>query len=142
MSHALLKTADPAKVRAAIRAGAHAAHTAGLAPGFLQANLVILPEPYALDFMRYCHRNPRACPLVGVSDTGQPRIAALGDFDLRHDIPAYNIYRDGVLADSATDIADLWRDDLVAFALGCSFTFETALQAAGITMCPILKHRN
>lgn len=132
MSYAQLRQADPATLRRAIRDGAYMGHTAGLAPGFLQANLVILPESHALDFMRYCHRNPRPCPLVGVSDTGSPRIDALGDFDLRHDLPAYNVYRDGVLADSTTDIADLWRDDLVAFALGCSFTFETALQAAGI----------
>ena len=134
MSHARLQHATPAALRRAIRDGAYGGHTAGLAPGYLQANLVILPERLALDFMRYCHRNPRPCPLVGVSDTGSPRIEALGDFDLRHDLPAYNIYRDGVLADSVTGIADLWRDDLVAFALGCSFTFETALQAAGIPM--------
>ena len=132
MSYSQLKQADPATVRAAIRGGTYTGHTAGLCPGYLQANLVILPERAALDFMRYCQRNPRPCPLVGVSDTGSPRIDALGDFDLRHDLPAYNIYRDGGLADSTTDIADLWRDDLVAFALGCSFTFETALQAAGI----------
>lgn len=134
LSHATLKDATPDIVRNAVRAGQYTGHTAGLCAGRLQANLVILPEALALDFMRFCQRNPRACPLVGVSDSGLPSIDALGDFDLRTDLPAYNLYRDGVLADSPTDISSLWRDDLVAFALGCSFTFEAALQAAGIRL--------
>lgn len=134
VSYTHLKQTDPATVRSAIREGRYQGHTAGLCAGRLQANLVILPESFALDFMRFCQRNPRACPLVGVSDTGSPGIATLGAFDLRHDLPAYNVYRDGQLADSVTDIAALWREDLVAFALGCSFTFEAALQDAGIAL--------
>lgn len=133
-SHADLKHADLQTVRGAIRDGRYRGHTAGLCPGHLQANLVILPEAHALDFMRFCQRNPRACPLVGVSDTGTPRIETLGGFDLRTDLPAYNIYHDGILAESVNDISGLWRADLVAFALGCSFTFETALQGAGIAL--------
>ncbi|WP_461471895.1 D-glutamate cyclase family protein, partial [Pararhodobacter sp.] len=125
----------PATIRAAIRAGRHTAHTAGLAKGFLQVNLAILPEVYALDFLRFCLRNPKPCPLAGVSDTGQPLMPMLGeDVDIRHDVPAYNIYRHGVLERSTEDIGALWRDDLVTFALGCSFTFEHALQRAGIAM--------
>jgi uncharacterized protein YcsI (UPF0317 family) len=134
VSHSQLKQADPGSVRAAIRDSRYHGHTAGLCAGRLQANLVILPESHALDFMRFCQRNPRACPLVGVSDTGIPNISTLGNFDLRHDLPAYNLYRDGHLVDSVTDIAALWRADMVAFALGCSFTFESALQDAGITL--------
>ncbi|MEX0302687.1 MAG: hypothetical protein AB3N24_09720, partial [Leisingera sp.] len=116
-----LKNGNAAEVRAAIRAGRYQGHTAGLGSGFLQANLAIMPEQYALDFMRYCQRNPKPCPLTGVSDTGNPKMATLGkDIDIRTDVPAYNVYRDGQLADTVTDIQDLWQDDFVAFALGCS----------------------
>lgn len=130
-----MKTLDRDAVRHAIRSGAYRSHTAGLAPGVLQSNLAIMPEAYALDFMRYCQRNPKPCPLSGVSDTGNPMLFTLGrDIDIRTDVPAYNIYRDGSLAGSATDITDLWTDDLVVFALGCSFTFEHALMRAGISL--------
>ena len=122
-------------LRAAIRVGDYTSHTAGLGAGLLQANLAIMPERYALDFMRFCQRNPKPCPLTGVSDTGNPMMVTLGrDIDIRHDVPAYNIYRDGVLAGESTDIAALWQDDFVAFALGCSFTFEHALEMAGISL--------
>ena len=124
-----------AQVRGAIRAGRYGSHTAGLCAGRLQANLAILPEALALDFMRFCQRNPKPCPLVGVTDTGDPMMRTLGaEIDLRTDVPAYNIYRDGRLAETLPDIASLWQDDFVGFALGCSFTFEHALIAAGITM--------
>lgn len=120
-------------MRLAAREGRHAAHTAGSAPGCLQANLVILPRDAALDFMRFCQRNPKPCPLIGVSDTGDPYLRTLGDdIDVRHDLPAYNVYRDGLLDETVTDIAHLWDERMVAFALGCSFTFEHALIAAGI----------
>lgn len=128
-----LKSFALPELRAVIRSGGYAAHTAGLGEGHLQANLAIMPEAFALDFMRFCQRNPKPCPLVGVSDTGNPRLFTLGrDIDIRSDVPAYNIYRDGRLDRTVTDIRDIWRDDFVAFALGCSFTFETALQRAGI----------
>ena len=131
--HERLRNHTSADLRAEIRTGRYIAHTAGLGGGVLQANLVILPETAALDFMRYCQRNPKPCPLVGVGDTGDPILNTLGrDIDIRSDVPAYNIYRDGKLAGSVTDITDLWREDFVAFALGCSFTFERALIADGI----------
>ena len=134
-AYTALKKLAPKALRAEIREGRYAAHTAGLGAGFLQTNVAILPASHALDFMRYCQRNPKPCPLVGVSDTGDPRMATLGhDIDIRTDVPAYNIYRDGRLAGSATDIRDLWTDDMVAFALGCSFTFEHALMEAGIPL--------
>ena len=92
-----------------------------------------MPEAFALDFMRYCQRNPKPCPLVGVSDTGNPMMFTMGrDIDIRTDVPAYNIYRDGKLSGSTTDIREIWQDDLVAFALGCSFTFEHALMRASV----------
>ncbi|MEL7344198.1 MAG: putative hydro-lyase [Pseudomonadota bacterium] len=127
-----LKQSTVADVRRAIRAGQYRGHTAGLGQGFLQANLAIMPERYALDFMRYCQRNPKPCPLTGVSDTGNPMMATMGrDIDIRSDVPAYNIYREGRLDESVHDISDIWTDDLVVFALGCSFTFEHALIRAG-----------
>ncbi|MFD1508484.1 putative hydro-lyase [Lacimonas salitolerans] len=133
--HDTLRHAPLSQVRAAIRDGTYRAHTAGLGAGYLQANLAILPSAHALDFMRFCQRNPKPCPLVGVSDTGNPMMTTLGhDIDIRTDVPAYTIYRDGTLTGTATDIADLWSDDMVAFALGCSFTFENALMQAGIPM--------
>lgn len=119
-------------IRKAIRTGAYRGHTSGLAFGRLQANLAILPASAALDFMRFCQRNPKPCPLVGVTDTGDPIMRSLGEIDIRTDLPGYNVYRDGALIESRTDISDLWRDDLIAFALGCSFTFERALTDAGI----------
>ncbi|PLX37905.1 MAG: putative hydro-lyase [Hyphomicrobiales bacterium] len=119
--------------RAAIRAGRYRSHTAGLGRGYLQANLAIMPEAFALDFMRYCQRNPKPCPLTGVNDTGDPMMATMGrDIDIRTDVPAYNIYHDGKLTGSTNDIRHIWQDDLVAFALGCSFTFEHALMRAGV----------
>ncbi len=131
--YARLRHADLPTVRQAIRENRYTAHTAGLGAGYLQANLAILPSAYALDFMRFCQRNPKPCPLVGVSDTGNPQMFTLGrDIDIRTDVPAYNIYRNGTLNGTATDIKDLWTDDMVAFALGCSFTFEDALMRAGI----------
>lgn len=139
---ASLRHSDAAEVRAASRNGSFQGQTAGLAPGRLQANLVILPEAHALDFMRYCQRNPKPCPLVGVTETGNPLLRTLGaDIDVRTDLPGYNIYRNGVLAESPTDIRDLWQEDFVAFALGCSFTFERALLDAGIDLEHIQTNR-
>lgn len=134
-SYRSLRTASPADVRASIRAGTYASHTAGLGAGRLQANIAIMREAAALDFMRYCQRNPKPCPLVGVGDTGQPRMTTLGeDIDIRTDVPAYNVYRAGRLEATVPDITELWEDDFVAFALGCSFTFEAALIASGIPL--------
>ncbi|PKQ11188.1 MAG: putative hydro-lyase [Alphaproteobacteria bacterium HGW-Alphaproteobacteria-1] len=130
-----LRRAPLPDLRAEIRSGRYRGHTAGLGAGYLQANIVILPGAVALDFMRFCQRNPKPCPLVGVSDTGEPMMRTLGrDIDIRTDVPAYNIYRHGRLEGSVTDIADLWTPDMVAFALGCSFTFEHALIRAGIPL--------
>jgi uncharacterized protein YcsI (UPF0317 family) len=121
-------------VRAAIRSGAYGGHTAGLAPGKLQTNLVILPAADAADFAEYCRLNPRPCPLVAQGEAGDPRLGALGDIDIRTDVPAFNVYRNGELDATVHDLMALWRDDLVIFALGCSFTFERALMEDGIAM--------
>ena len=143
VSHSDLIAASAADVRAAIRNGAYDGHTAGLAAGKLQCNLAILPERYALDFLRFCQRNPKPCPIVGVSDTGDPILPTLGhDIDIRTDVPKYRVFREWTLSDEVTDISDLWADDLVTVALGCSFTFENALMRNGIPVRHIETGRN
>lgn len=130
-------------VRAAVRAGLHQAQTAGLAPGYVQGNLVIVPERWAFDFLRFCVRNPRPCPVIGVGEPGDPTIPALaGDLDIRSDLPRYRVWRDGELVDEPCDITALWRDDLVAFVLGCSFSFEEALLSAGLPLRHVARGRN
>ncbi|MDP7545838.1 MAG: putative hydro-lyase [Alphaproteobacteria bacterium] len=130
-----LADASAAHVRGLIRRGEITGQTGGMALGRMQGNLAILPADLALDFARYCQRNPKPCPLVGVSETGDPMLPTLGtDIDIRSDVSSYNIYRDGELADTVHDITDLWRDDLVTFVLGCSFSFEAALLADGVPM--------
>ncbi len=133
VSHADLVASCAADVRLAIRSGAYDGHTAGLAAGKLQCNLAILPEEYALDFLRFCQRNPKPCPLVGVSDSGDPSMPTLShDIDIRTDVSKYRVFRGGALSEEVTDISAEWRDDLVTVALGCSFTFENALLRNGI----------
>ncbi len=134
-NYTTMRTLSPPQARAQIRMQAYTGHTAGMAPGRQQGNIVILPEAAALDFFRYCQRNPKPCPLIGVSDTGDPTLPTLGgDIDIRHDVPKYRIFHGGELKCEATDLSELWRDDLVTFVLGCSFGFETALMRAGLKL--------
>jgi uncharacterized protein YcsI (UPF0317 family) len=126
---------DPAQVRRAIRAGTFTSFTNRVAPGYVQGNLVILPVKYAASFEEFCARNPRPCPLLGISKPGSPHIPALADdLDLRSDVGEYRIFRDGRDVGTTDDISDLWRDDLVAFVLGCSFSFEHELMSAGVPL--------
>src|SRR5277367_6473221 len=119
--------------RLRIRTGLFTGPTSGLAPGNVQANLVILPKALAHDFLRFAQANPRPCPVLAVTEAGDPRLPTLGeDLDLRTDLPRYRVWRDGELVDEPTDISHLWRDDLVGFAIGCSFSFEEALLEDGI----------
>ncbi len=125
--------ASPEDIRIRIRAGLHVCHTAGLAPGKLQCNLAIVPEDYALDFLRFCLRNPKPRPIAAVGDTGVPEMPALGrDIDIRCDAPFYRVFVDGELTKEVENISKDWRDDFVAVALGCSFSFENALIRADI----------
>lgn len=122
-------------VRLAARTGALTSTTAGLAPGFVQGNLVVLPADVADDFARFCALNPKPCPVIGVTEPGAHRVRALGaDIDLATDLPRYRVWRNGKLAEETSNVSHLWRDDLVGFVLGCSFTFEDALTAAGIRL--------
>jgi len=121
------------RARLQARAGRLAGPTANIAPGHVQANLAILPADVAADFLRFCQRNPKPCPLLAVSEPGDPSLPTLGrDIDVRSDIPRYRVWRDGQLAGEPTDVRDLWRDDLVAFLIGCSFSFEEAMLDNGL----------
>jgi uncharacterized protein YcsI (UPF0317 family) len=124
---------DAERLRATVRAGEHTGPTAGVAPGYTQANLVALPEADAFDFLRFCVANPKPCPVLDVTDPGSPEPARTAPgADLRTDVPRYRIWRDGELVDEPTDAGEHWREDLVAFLIGCSFTFERALLAEGL----------
>lgn len=125
---------SPAQLRARIRSAEHKGHTSGYCEGFVQCNLVILPQDWAADFLQFCQRNPKPCPLVGMSaGPGDPGLPELGaDIDLRSDIPSYRVFENGEFKQECDDISALWREDLVSFALGCSFSFEEALIADGL----------
>ncbi|MGB1402701.1 MAG: putative hydro-lyase [Porticoccaceae bacterium] len=124
---------SPTELRQKIRNGAHQGNTSGLCAGYVQCNLVILPADWAEDFLAFCEANPKPCPLIAVSQPGEFSLAKLGaDIDIRTDIPSYRVFENGQLCNEVNDISDLWRDDLVVFLLGCSFSFEEALIADGL----------
>lgn len=130
-------------LRLSIRKGEHSGHTSGLAQGFVQCNMAFLPKQYAYDFLQFCQRNPKACPLVAVTEPGQFLVPAVGhDLDVRTDVPRYRVFRHGVLEQEVSDIRPLWRDDLVSFLIGCSFSFEEALLADGLEIRNITQKRN
>lgn len=134
-SSADLATLPFTDVRQAIRDNRYSGHTAGVCPTKLQCNLVILPASLAQDFESFCRLNTKTCPLISVSDVGDPLFENLEpNLDIRTDVPSYNIYKDGTLIDQVQDINAHWQDDFVSFAIGCSFTFERALIDAGIPM--------
>jgi uncharacterized protein YcsI (UPF0317 family) len=131
------------EARAAIRAGIWTTHTSGVADDHVQGNVVILPQTLADDFLRYCQRNPKPCPVLAVSEVGVPMLPQLGaDIDIRTDVPRYRVWRRGEIVDEPADIARYWRDDLVAFVIGCSFSFEQALLESGLTLRHVSEGRN
>lgn len=130
-------------VRLGARRGALSSHTSGAAPGFVQGNVAIVPAKDAAAFEAFCRANWQPCPLLAVGLPGDPSLPTLGhDIDIRSDLPRYRIYRDGVFTGEETDVAHLWRDDLVTFVIGCSFTFERALMQAGIPLRHVQQNRN
>lgn len=123
----------PVDVRTACREGKWTNVTAGLCGPFAQANLAILPADWAFDFLRFCQANPKPCPVLEVTDPGNPLLKRIApQADLRTDLPRYRVYRYGQLVDEVLDITSLWQDDLVGFLIGCSFSFEAELLAANI----------
>ncbi|MBQ0832745.1 putative hydro-lyase [Marinobacter sp.] len=133
----------PEDVRLAARHGSLVGSTAGMAKGFVQVNLVILPEEQANGFLRFCQANPKPCPVLAVSEPGARQCDVLGeDLDIARDVPSYRVYRNGKLDDTLTDVSEVWRDDLVTFALGCSFSFEHALLQNGVPVRHIEEGRN
>lgn len=125
----------PEAVRMLIRAGRYQGATAGLAPGYVQGNLVILPKALAGDFLAFAQQNPKPCPVIGMAEAGSPRVPALGaSIDLRTDLPRYRVWKHGELVAELADIRDHWREDLVSFVIGCSFSFEEALIEDGIPL--------
>jgi len=131
---------SPKDQRERFRNNLEVRNTSGLCEGFMQANLVILPKEYAFDFLLFSKRNHKPCPIVDVLEPGavKPKVA---DADIRTDIPKYRVFKSGELADETTDIKSYWRDDFVSFLIGCSFTFERALNEAGIEMLHQKEHK-
>lgn len=131
-----------AETRAAIRAGRITGTTAGMAPGCVQGNVAIVPAAVAGAFEAFCRANARACPLLAVGRPGDPSLPGLGEgIDIRTDLPRYRVFRDGEATEAAS-VAGLWRDDLVTFVIGCSFTFDDALRDAGLAPRHLLRGRN
>ncbi|MEM8743540.1 MAG: putative hydro-lyase [Pseudomonadota bacterium] len=130
----MMTITDPAEARAVIRRGDYDGHTAGVAPDYVQGNVCILPKDDAMEFAAFCQRNPKPCPLIGMGAAGDPSLPDLGDIDIRTDVPQYRVFRDGELNEERDDVLELWRDDLVTFVLGCSFSFEHPLIAEGIPL--------
>lgn len=133
----------PIELRHKVRSGEFRLPTSGYCGPYAQANLVILPQAHADEFLLFCQRNPRSCPLLAVGEPGQWNVPRLGaDMDLRSDVPGYNIYRGGQLVSQTHALHEVWRDDLVVFAIGCSFSFEQMLIEAGIKLRHIEQRRN
>lgn len=130
-----LQHATGLEVRRLARTGELSQPTAGMALGYVQANLVIVPRALAYDFLLFCQRNPKPCPLLDVTETGDPDPCEVAPgADLRTDLPGYRVWRNGELIDEPTDVTKYWRADLVSFLIGCSFTFENALLQAGVPL--------
>lgn len=143
MSSPNLVDAKPAEIRSAIRAGNISSQTSGMAAGYAQGNLVILPKAWARDFLRFCLANPKPCPLLAVSKVGDPSLPGAGlDIDIRSDIPSYRVFVNGELVNEVPDIRELWQDSFVSFLIGCSFSFEWALINADIGVRHIELGRN
>ncbi|GAA2039433.1 putative hydro-lyase [Catenulispora yoronensis] len=122
---------SPTELRAAFRSGV-SGPTSGLAPGYAQANLLVVSTDWAYDVLLFAQRNQAACPVLDVTDPGSPATALAPGADLRTDLPKYRVWRDGDPVGEPTDVTDLWREDLVAFLVGCSFTFDSVLTRAGV----------
>ena len=128
------ETMNPKDFRSVVRKGGWTEMTPTVCQGYSKANLAIVPQEYAFEFFSFCYRNPRPCPVLDVTEPGDPHPRSMApDADLRTDLPKYHVFRDGELIDEPTDVLKYWRDDLVAFLIGCSWTFTWALRQANIS---------
>ncbi|WP_272917076.1 putative hydro-lyase [Pontibacillus yanchengensis] len=132
---------NPTEERLAFRKGLKTGTTSGMCEGYVQTNMVVLQKEYASDFLAFCKKNPKSCPLVEKLDTGQVAPNVAPEADIRTDLPRYRIYREGVFAEEVFDLRDVWQDDFVTFLIGCSFTFEKALVEAGIPLLHQLQQK-
>lgn len=137
-----LQSSTPSEIRLLCRTGAFSGQTAGLANGYVQTNLMIVPAAYAFDFLLFCQRNPKPCPLLEVLEPSCFSPACTRGGDLRTDVPGYRVYTDGMLTEEPEDIRPFWREDLVSFMLGCSFSFESALMRDGISLRHVEQRKN
>ena len=138
-----MKSLSPREARLLFRNGQHSGYTSSFCEGYVQGSLCILPREYALDFATYCHRNPKACPLIAIGNVGDPFLPLLGeDLDIRTDVPRYMVFRDGDVVEEPIDVKHLWRDDLIAFVWGCGFSFEHALMEAGVSLRDVARGDN
>lgn len=138
-----MKSFTASSIRQLCRLGKFQNPTPGVASGYVQANLVVLPKNIAFDFMLFCYRNPKPCPILDITEVGSSefRMVAPGS-DLRTDLPRYHVFRHGEFVEEVTDIKQLWRDDFVSFLIGCSFSFEAALLSAGVPVRHIEEGKN
>jgi uncharacterized protein YcsI (UPF0317 family) len=125
---------EPQALRLAAREGRFKEPTAGHASGYLQANLMIVPQAYAFDFLLFCQRNPKPCPLIEVLEPGSAEPRCAKGANIATDLPGYRLYRDGEFVGERDNVADLWQNDFVSFLIGCSFSFESAVEQAGISL--------
>jgi uncharacterized protein YcsI (UPF0317 family) len=139
----VLISTNPVDLRQLCRLGQWNAPTPGLALGYVQANLVVLPYELAYDFLLFCQRNPKPCPILDITDVGdpEPKIIAPGA-DIRTDLPRYRVFQQGQLMEETTDIRTFWRSDLVAFLIGCSFSFENAMLNANLPVRHLEEQKN
>lgn len=136
------KHQSPAELRALIRSGQWTSPTTGLAQGYVQTNLVMLPQEQAFHFLLFCIRNPKPCPILDVLDPGRVEPSIAPEADLRSDLPRYNVFQQGKLTDEVEDVTDLFHGEMVSFLLGCSFSFENGLLAAGIPVRNLEEGKN
>ena len=142
LSFKIARKLSSKEIRKKIRLELYNNHTSGLAADKLQANIVILPSEYENDFYKFCNSNPKACPLVGQTKLNNPYFDTLGDdIDIRSDVPLYNVYKNGDLVTSVRNIKKYWNDSFIAFAIGCSFSFEDALLNAGLEIDHITNNK-
>ena len=125
-----MEAKTPLEVRKACRSSEFKQNTSGLCKGYVQANLVILPQKYSDDFKLFCERNPKPCPLLEMTQPGRYEVSALcpSGIDFRRDFPLYKVFKNGEFQYETPDVSEIWREDMVSFLLGCSFSFEEALE--------------